>query len=299
MRDKRIGHQQYQPMDWAPATPPQRHAQPAYQQPAQPQYNQNQQWGQLQGREQRPTSMPPRSQVRLPNVVDPQLARLESQPNMQGVQLMTGTAFALLDQAGVNARLGGSIVARMNGGQRQPQDIDLELRNPQSLDHAFQTLANANHNITREDGSQGHVTGRPLEYNPGMGGVVQLTFTDSYTRQQSSVNVDLTNENNAVFNRNLRSPEERGVGGSRGFVQAPELVMNYLDRLIYKSETGIRKGDPQQIANILRQHGFDMNNPGHLQALESEIHAHARPEAVPAYGQAMSQILEGMRTGQL
>lgn len=301
MNPNGIGNIPAQPMDWTPTGPAQQHQTPQPALPQQPAQQGNGPLGALGGRDgTRPNSLPPRTQLRIATTVNPMLERLDSQPNMQGVQLMAGTAMGLLTQAGVQPRLGGSIAARVNGAPRQPQDIDLEVRSPNTLKHAFDTLANANADVVREDGAQFHVTGQPLNLHDGVGGVVQLNFTHQQSGELRSVSVDLTNENNALFNKHLISPAERGVHPTEpSFVTPPELVMNYLDRLMHKNDVGVAKGDPAQIASILREAKFDPNNQSDMQHMRQQIGALVRPDSKPAFEQAFDELAHAMRSGQI
>ncbi|MEK8032414.1 hypothetical protein AACH06_16430 [Ideonella sp. DXS29W] len=229
------------------------------------------------------------------------LERLETQPNMEGVQLMAGTAVGLLAQSDIQPRLGGSIAARINGAPRQPQDIDLELRSPTTLRRAFETLVNADADVVREDGAQFRVTGQRVgDLTDGLGGMVRLDFTHQQSGERRSVNVDLTNENNPVFNRHLISPAERGVRPAEPqYVTPPELVMNYLDRLMHKTDVGVAKGDAVQIASILRQANFDPNNPADIRHMREQIGGLVRPESRAAFGEKFDELAHAMRSGHL
>jgi len=227
------------------------------------------------------------------------LRHLEAtRPNMVGVELFAGTPKAILDSVGIHSRAGGSLVAAQYGAARRPEDVDLEFANGHDLESAYHTLANFNGQVTLE-GQQFEVRGQKLRHTPGMGAQIALHFADGAGRTHS-IPVDLTNENNPAFNEGLISPQARGVSASSSRqTSAEELVVNYLDRMDKKPDTAMRKGDPQQIANILRGQGFNVNSPGQRNEIRDFLRNYVQDGRLEPYANQLEGIIAAMRNGAL
>jgi hypothetical protein len=248
----------------------------------------------------RDAASPPPTTVCLSEVVHPELEAFEQLPNMRDIQLIAGGVVAYLSQKGIQARLGGSLVARMYGAQRNPQDIDLELHDASDLNKAYDKLSTANANIIMKgSGRQAQMTGAAHHLTDGLGGMVNMTFTSPDNRT-CTVRVDLTNENNPVFNRYLNSPASRGIMPVKPtIVSGEEIFINYLDRFCFKRDTAELKNDLQQMASMLRANNFDCTKVQDHLVLEAIITTFAKPELKHFYMQAITSIIHLMKTGDL
>ncbi len=267
--------------------------------------------------------IPAPQSIELPPIVDPKLANLEQiSPNLRGIQMMAGTAAAIINRAGVYFRLGGSLAARVKGASRMPGDIDIEVQNPTDLRTVHDAIAKTDTTVTM-NGESWHVQGQADQVDPGgNGGVAILKFTNQFG-QTASINIDITNENNIMFNKNMLSPGERGAPsksliGKDGSPRIPktkakELVMNYLDRIYKPDRVDISKmkGDEAQVAGILRNNGIspeasagngsarfvlDQRQYNWINSMISEI---ARPGEQLGYELAIGMILTKMANGSL
>ncbi|AGZ29948.1 hypothetical protein X963_6198 [Burkholderia pseudomallei MSHR7498] len=227
----------------------------------------------------------PRLQATLPTDVEAKL--LAADNDLHGAHFMAGTATLWLSTNGIPNRLGGSLGARMHGASRQPQDIDIEVRNSQDLDRAMHLMSSLN-TIVENNGRRMQVRSEATSHHPGLSGVVKLHFTNE-SGLTTSISVDITNENNPLFNHNLVSPEQRGVKG--GVVSAPELIINYLDRSLKKQWTSQLKDDDQQIIDLLRNVGFDPSNTRHVAELKGIVETHVAVDARGQYLHRLEQVI--------
>ncbi|MGU7816121.1 dermonecrotic toxin domain-containing protein [Burkholderia sp. AW49-1] len=234
------------------------------------------------------------SPIDLGETVHPGLADLSRQPGMENVEFMTGTAVRILAQENVASRVGGSVAARAYGAPRYPVDIDLELGNPADWRRAYDALVNTSTDVTMS-GRRARVTGEgvPDEFVDGEGGVVRLRF-EFDDGQTSEVLVDISNENNSIFNRDLRSPQVRGVQARAGQVellQPADLVFNYLSRIVNNPERATAKGDEQQIIGLLRRAGFDRGSLDSRLRIANSILERVKPEVRATYRDELYRIL--------
>uniref|UniRef100_UPI00158DAB6A hypothetical protein n=1 Tax=Burkholderia pyrrocinia TaxID=60550 RepID=UPI00158DAB6A len=223
-----------------------------------------------------------------------QLTALSTQPGLENVEFVGTAVIALLAQKNIPARLGGSVAARAYGAPRFPVDLDLELRGPLDWRKAYDALINTNTDVTI-NGRRAHVTGYSAgEVADGEGGVVKLKFKFD-NGNESEIAIDLTNENNSFFNKDLISPQNRGVQidvGAVTLLQPEEVVLNYLSRIINNPKSALKKMDIEQISGIFKKNGVTKDNIDSRMKLANLIASRVKPEKRGDYYKLISDILD-------
>ncbi len=160
-------------------------------------------------------------------------------PNALGQVL---TAFdAFMRQQGVAYRFGGSMAAWIQGGGRVPQDIDIEVANPNRMQALARVLATGASGWTG-NGRTDH-TGRVILLNAVHQSQPTLTFDMVSEADPALMGPAAVHEGMEV--------DQGELGETGGLTSPPELIINYLDRILNKPHVAQAKNDVAQIGNLL------------------------------------------------
>jgi hypothetical protein len=211
---------------------------------------------------------------RLPAAVDTLLQQgAAADPGLVTAPLIVNAVSTGLENSGVHHRFGGSLAARLQGAGRAPDDLDVEVENGPDVARAGDALLQVNDRIFTYGAFRARMQARRRSFVPDLHAGVSARFTGE-NGQAKDIEIDISNENAAVFVAGIRSPEQRGVHGAMGsLVSSPELVMNYIRRILTNPARAAQKGDRLQIAQLLRAAGFDPRIAGHVNQLRQAVEA--------------------------
>lgn len=235
------------------------------------------------------------------NGLSPAMAQMwQQQPQHRSLTEVSAGVINFLGQAGVNARLGGSLAARANGGMRKPGDVDFEVASTGDLQRAHQLLSNVNTMVTMPDGLQVRMQGRALSYVPGRSGLVDLkmTYPNGEVRQ---IEADVVNENCYGLDPHIYSPWQRQTnpGNYAGNLAPSELVVNSLSRHMFKPHLSEKKEDVYQIAAMLRHAGMVPHQELAVPDFGMRIAQEFKPEHQALAQQKFREIVQWMANGQV
>lgn len=222
------------------------------------------------------------------------------QPAHRSLTEVSAGVIDFLGQRGVQARLGGSLAARANGGIRKPGDVDFEVASTSDFEKAHHMLSNVDTMVTMPDGVQVRMQGYPQSYTPGRSGVVNLTMTYP-NGERREIEADVVNENCYGLDPHILSPHQRQTnpGNAAGNVHPEELVVNCLSRHIFKPILSGKKDDVYTIAALLRHAGFNPYDPNMTAAIVSEVSGQFQPQYRAIAHQKFTEIVGWMANGQL
>jgi hypothetical protein len=162
-------------------------------------------------------------------------------PNLLAHIVRTFDAFMRAQM--VAYRFGGSMAAWLQGGARVPQDIDVEVANPARM----QALAQALHQHGWVGQGRTGPSGQVILLNAHHPTAPNFVFD-----MVSEADPALTGPAMVHEGMEISSGD---IGPTGGVVGTPELIINYLDRIVQKPDIAQQKGDVQQIGTLLNAAG--------------------------------------------
>ncbi|HYJ82373.1 MAG TPA: DUF4157 domain-containing protein [Allosphingosinicella sp.] len=200
-----------------------------------------------------------------------------------------------LEGEGVPHRFGGSLAARLSGARRPPSDLDVEVQNGDDVARAGTALEGLNGQTCTHGQAQAQISAVAVLFHANLYALLSLRFAFQ-DGAVHDVSIDISNENAPECVQGMQSPAQRGVQPGMGsLVSRPELMMNYLHRMINKPQVAEQKGDARQIAQLLISAGFDPADVAHAAELQTIVtntfDANLRPQALNLLTQIINHHL--------